>query len=234
MHDRALERDEKLRPRLGRNRADDPARHQEAEGVDRIGGVRNEHDIAGRGDRLGHVGEAFLRAEGRDHLRLGIEFHPEPARGKASLGAAEASDAFRGEKTGGVRLADRFDELVDHMLGLGQVRIAHAEIDDVRPAGAGLGLEGIDLLEDIRRQAPHPMEIAHRNTSPRIELRFIKPMARRGPVASETQGGKRDRPIAGRPAGSTSAFFAPPVPRPTFWRPAERPREARRVLCRPS
>ena len=52
------------------------------------------------------------------------------------------------------------------MLGRGQVRIAHAEIDDVGAAGAGLGLELVDLLEDIRRQAPHPVKIAHRSHWP--------------------------------------------------------------------
>ena len=52
------------------------------------------------------------------------------------------------------------------MLGRGQVGIAHAEIDDVGAAGAGLGLELVDLLEDIRRQTPHPVKIAHRSHWP--------------------------------------------------------------------
>ena len=38
------------------------------------------------------------------------------------------------------------------MLGRGQVWVAHAEIDDVRAAGASLSLELVDLLEDVRRQ----------------------------------------------------------------------------------
>ena len=134
--------------------------------MDRIGGVRDQHDIARRGDRLGHVGEAFLRAERRDHLRLGIELDPEPARVIAGLSAAEAGDAFRGRIAVGARLADRFDELVDHMLGRGQIRIAHAKVDDVGAAGASLGLELVDLLEDVRRQAPHPVEVAHRSYWP--------------------------------------------------------------------
>ena len=122
MHDRALERGEEFGAGLGRHRADDAAGHQEAEGVDRIGGVRHQHDVARRGDRLGHVGEAFLRAERRDDLRLRIELDPEPARVIAGLGAAQAGDAFRGRIAVGARLADRLDQLVDHMLGRGQVR----------------------------------------------------------------------------------------------------------------
>ena len=45
------------------------------------------------------------------------------------------------------------------MFGRGQIGVAHAKIDDVGAGGAGLGLELVDLLEDIRRQAPHPVKI---------------------------------------------------------------------------
>ena len=131
--------------------------------MDRIGGVGHQHDVARRGDRLGHVGEALLRAERRDDLRLGIELDAEAARVIAGLRAAQAGDALRGGIAVGARLADRLDELVDHVLGRGQVGIAHAEIDDVGAGGAGLGLELVDLLEDVRRQAPHAVKVAHRS-----------------------------------------------------------------------
>jgi len=149
-----------------------PPGHQEAEGVDRIGGVRDQHDITRRRDRLGHVGEAFLRAERRHHLRLRIELDAKPARVIARLGAAETGDAFRGRVPVGSRLADGFNELVDHMLGRGQVGIAHAEVDDVSAAGASLGLELVDLFEDVRRQTPHPVKIAHRSHWPWVLSRF--------------------------------------------------------------
>ena len=114
--DRALERDEELRRRLDRHRANDAARHQEAEGVDGIGRVGHQHDVARRGDRLRHVGEALLRTEGDDDLRLRIELHAEAARVIAGLGAAQAGDALRGGIAVGARLADRLDELVDDVL----------------------------------------------------------------------------------------------------------------------
>src|SRR6202020_1931956 len=76
--DRALERDEKFRPRLGRHGAYYAACHQEAEGVDRIGGGGDQYAIARRGDCLGHVGEAFLRSEGGAYLRLWFELAPQP------------------------------------------------------------------------------------------------------------------------------------------------------------
>ena len=131
--------------------------------MDRIGRIRHEHDVARRRDRLRHIGEAFLRAEGRHDLGLGIELHAEAARVIAGLRAAQAGDALRGRIAVGARLADRLDELVDHMLRRRQVRVAHAEIDDVGAGGASLGLELVDLLEDVRRQAPHAVEVAHRS-----------------------------------------------------------------------
>ena len=218
------------RRRLGRHRADDAARHQEAEGVDRIGRVRHQHDVARRGDRLRHVGEAFLRAEGGDHLRLGIELHAEPARVIARLRAAQAGDAFRGGIAVGARLADRLDQLVEHVLRRGQVRVAHAEIDDVGAAGAGLGLELVDLLEDVRRQAPHAVKVAHRS---QMSLGRCPGFAARRAVmvllASEPDAPQTDIAIAGRRGRSSSAFFAPPAARPPPWRPAERPAASRRA-----
>ena len=89
MH-RPLERVEEFRPRLGRHVADGAARHEEAEGVDRIARVGHQHDVARRGDRLRHVGEAFLRAERRDHLALRIELHAEAAAVIGGLRAAQA------------------------------------------------------------------------------------------------------------------------------------------------
>jgi hypothetical protein len=66
----------------GRHRADHAAGHQEAEGVDRIARVGHQHDVARRGDRLGDIGEAFLRAQRDDDLGVGIELHAEAARNR--------------------------------------------------------------------------------------------------------------------------------------------------------
>src|SRR4051794_18623911 len=79
MSDPPPHRLEKLRRRLRRHRADHTARHQKAEGVNWIARVRTENDVAGRGDRLGHVGKALLGAERRHHLGIRIEFDPKAA-----------------------------------------------------------------------------------------------------------------------------------------------------------
>ena len=92
---------------------------------------------------------------------LRIELHPEPARVVPGLRAPQAGYALRRGIAIGARLADGLDEFVDHVLGRGQVRVAHPEIDDVGAGGAGLGLELVDLLEDVRRQSPRVVKVRH-------------------------------------------------------------------------
>jgi len=77
------------------------------------------------------------------------------------LGPAQPRDAFGGRVAVGARAACGLDQLVDHMLGRRQIGIAHAEVDDVGAACARLGLQAIDLLEDIRGQALDTIEIRH-------------------------------------------------------------------------
>ena len=152
MGDRPLGGRKERRRRLGGNRANDAAGHQEAEGVDRIAGVRHQHHVARRGDGLRHVGEAFLRAERRDHLRIGIELHAEAALVIAGLGATQAGDALGRGIAVGAGFSHRLDKLVDDVLGGLQVRIAHAEIDDVGAPCPCRCLDAIELLENVRRQ----------------------------------------------------------------------------------
>ena len=133
--------------------------------MDRIARIGHQHDVARRGDRLRHVGEAFLGAERGDDLRVGIELHAEAARVIGGLGAAQAGDALRRRIAVGARLAERLLELVDDMRRRRQVRIAHAEIDDVGAGVAGRRLGAVHLLEHIGRQAADAVKFFHRSIS---------------------------------------------------------------------
>ena len=161
MPDRPLDAAQELGVRIfrgrcasgGRNVADRGAGNDEAELVNRIGRARYQDHIAGRRYGLRHVGEAFLRAERRDHLGFGVELHAEPARVVGGLRLAQARDALGRGIAIGARLADRLDQLVDDVLGRGHVGVAHAEIDDVGAARAGGRLQAVDFGENIRRKA---------------------------------------------------------------------------------
>ena len=129
--------------------------------MDRIARVGHQHDVARRGDRLGDVGEAFLGAERRDDLGVGIELHAEAAGVIAGLGAAQPGDALGGGITVGARPSDGVLELVDHMGRRRQIGIAHAEIDDVGPGIARRRLGPVHLLENVRRQAADAVKFFH-------------------------------------------------------------------------
>ena len=159
--DRTLQRLEELGRRIGGRRADDAARHQEAEGVDRIGRIGNQDHVARRGDGLRHVCEALLGAQSSDDLRVRVQRDAEAALIIIGLGAPQSGDPLGSGVTIGARAPRRLDQLVDHMFGRGQVGIAHAEVDDVGAAGARLGLEPVYLLEDIGRQALDAIKVRH-------------------------------------------------------------------------
>ena len=156
---RALEDVEEVRPRRGRDRADRGAGDDEAEGVDRIGRVGREHDVAGRGDRLGEVGEPLLRAQGDDHLAVGIELDAEAAGIIAGLGLPQAGDALRRRIAMRARIARDLGELLDDMGGRRAVGIAHAEIDDVLAPRPRRRLHRVHFGEDVGRQAADAVEI---------------------------------------------------------------------------
>ena len=151
--DGLVHRDEKIVIHARRDVAHGRAGYDEAEFVDRIGGIGHEDHVARRGDGLRHIGKAFLRAKRRHNLRVGIELHAETPLVIRRLRAPEPRNAARCRVAVGLRLGDRLHQLFDDVLGRGQIRISHAEVDDVFTARSGRGLELIHLLEDIGRQA---------------------------------------------------------------------------------
>ncbi len=93
MEDGALNRLEELRRRLRGYRADHAPGHQKSKGMNRIAWIGTQHDVARRGDRLGHVGKALLRAQRRDDLALRVEFDAETAAIIGRLSFAQAGNA---------------------------------------------------------------------------------------------------------------------------------------------
>ena len=190
--DGALEDREKLRRRIGRHRADHAAGHQEAEGVDRIARVGHQHDVARRGDRLRDVGEAFLGAERGDDLGVGIELHAEAARVIGGLRAAQAGDALGRRIAVGARLAERLLHLLDDVSRRRQVRIAHAEIDDVGAGVAGHRLGAIDRFEHVGRQTLDAVEFFHRRSLEKF--RDLRTSLEAQPCSTLSAGPSRSRP----------------------------------------
>ena len=157
----ALERWNEIGVGLCLHGADDAARHDEAEGMDRISRVGAKHHVARRGDCLRHVGEAFLRAQRSHDLAFRIELHAEPSGVIPGLRAPQSRNAARRRIAVCARIGHNLAKLVDDCLRGRQVRIAHTQIDDVGALRPGAGLQPVDLLEDIRRQSADLVKFFH-------------------------------------------------------------------------
>ncbi len=59
----------------------------------------------------------------------------------------------------GPGIAGGLAQLVDDVLGRGHVGVAHAEVDHVHALATQLGLDAVDLFENVRRQALDTMEV---------------------------------------------------------------------------
>ena len=106
-----------------------------------------------------------------DDLRLRIELHAEAALVVGGLRAAQTRYALRGRIAMRARLGDRLDQLVDDVLRRRQVRIAHAQVDDVGAACARRRLQPVDLGENVGRQTLDAVEVLVQGTPlPRLVL----------------------------------------------------------------
>ena len=154
-----IERGEEVGPGRGRNRADRGAGDDEAERMNRIARVGREHDVAGGGDRLGEIGQSFLRPERDDDLALRIEIDSEAPGIIAGLRLPEARYALGSRISVRARIAGDLGELFDDMGRRRAVGIAHAEIDDVLAPRARRCLHRIHFGEYVGRQAADAVEI---------------------------------------------------------------------------
>ncbi len=130
-----------------------------SEGMDRIGGIGYQHHVARRCDRLRKIGETFLRTQRGDDFGLRIDLHAKAARVIGAHRPPQTLYAARCAIAIGARVARRLDQFLHDMLWRRHVGIAHAEIDDVLTARACLGLQPIDLLEDVGRKPADAVEI---------------------------------------------------------------------------
>jgi len=166
MLDRTIQRTNEILIRLCRNRTDHTTRHDEAERMNRIGWIRAKHDIAGRRDRLRHIGEAFLGTKRRNDLCIRVELHTKTTRIILCLRTAKTGDALRRRISMRARVLNSFAKLVDDVLWRRQIRITHSEINDVGSSRSRRCLQAIYLFKDIRWQATDFMKFFRHDPVP--------------------------------------------------------------------
>jgi hypothetical protein len=93
--------------------------------------------------------EALLRADGRNDLAVRIEVDVEEHLVAIGDRQAKVRDPAAGAVAMVLRIVRRLGEFRDRDVGTRQVRVTEAEVDHVTTEGARLGLELVDLGEDV-------------------------------------------------------------------------------------
>ena len=160
-----------------------------------IGYVGSGHRTTSPGP-IGHqheMGQSLFGADHRHALAVGIHAHAAVALVPLGDPAAQVGQPARSRVAVIARVARRVADLVDHVIGRGQVRIAHAQIDHVLTGAPRGVLEGVDLRKHVGRK---PVDL-------------VEMVLKRGhdPCSGRTQGPKIIEEIP--PAQTASAQTAP-------------------------
>jgi len=162
---------EEVDARPDRHVADVGAGDHEAVGMDRVGRVRHQHDVAVVDRRQREVGEALLGTDGDDRLRVRVDRDVVARLVPVADRAPQARDALRHRVAMRVAPLRGLHQLVDDVLRRGLVRIAHAEIDDVLAPAPGSGLQLAGDVEYIGREPLDPGELMHGRGVSRLATR---------------------------------------------------------------
>ena len=127
------------------------AGEQGAHLVDRVARGGHQVDVLGVVDPQGQVGDALLGADEGEDLAPRVQFHPEALLIPAGHRLPEEVQAGVGRVVVGGGVLHRFHHLVHDEAGGGQIRVAHAQVDDIHPLGLDLSLLFVDRLEEIGR-----------------------------------------------------------------------------------
>jgi hypothetical protein len=172
--------------------------------VDRIGRVGREHDVARPDGHQDEVGEALLRADHGDGLAVRVELDAVASLIPLADRRPQVGDATGGGVAVIALVARRLADLVDDVIGGGQVRVAHAQVDHVL-AGAARGVAQLGhLRQHVGRQAQQLREVvsdAVGHGGPDSDRYPLAAIPLRGTFASLAAGHRRLRLT--RP-GSTS------------------------------
>src|SRR5207247_1408773 len=97
--------------------------------------------------------------DARQGLGVGIQVDPVVPFVPVADRQAELRQTTRGRVTVVARVLRRLDQLLHDRLRRRDVRVAHAEVDDILPGAAGSRLEVVDHGEDIGGKAPNASEL---------------------------------------------------------------------------
>jgi len=138
-----------------------PAGDDHGIGVDRVRRIGNQGDVTGFHDGQGQVRQPLLRADGGDGLGVGVQQDTVTPAVPVADRVPKLGDAPRCGVPVVARVARRLAQLLHDVGGRGQVRVAHAEVDDVLAPRPRLDLQLVHDGEDVGRQPLDPFELFH-------------------------------------------------------------------------
>ena len=141
-----------------RHAANRGARNDETKGVNRVAGVGREHDIARRGDRLREIRKAFFRPQGHHNFAIGIKIDAKTAAIIIGLRAPKTRNPFGRGIAMRLWVTGYFGKFFNNMRRGRQIRIAHAQIDNIFTCRTCRCPHRIHFCDDIRGQAFHAVE----------------------------------------------------------------------------
>ena len=210
-----------LAPGIEHRHGDDRgAREARAGQVDRVARARHDRAVARSEQHPHQVGEALLGPDRRHDLGVGIEVDVEEHLVAVGDRETQIRDAATRAVAVILRVVRGLGQLLDGHVGTGQIGIAEAEVDDVASVCARVGLQPVDLCEDVGRQAGDASKLHLGNvTQARLDAtsqsrrhrrrrRDDRPgRARRLRVHSSVAGNvslERSRPTSPRPSRTSS------------------------------
>ena len=120
--------------------------------MDRVTRVGNDYLVAWLDQRQHQVREAFFGADCRNRLGLGIDLDAVAARVPTRDFDAQIGNASRCRVAMISRIARGLDQFIDDRIGRGQVRVAHAQIDNVLAAMPRFHFQMVDDGKNIGRK----------------------------------------------------------------------------------
>jgi hypothetical protein len=137
------------------------ARDHRTINVNRVTGIRHEHDVAAVERRQHEMRDAFFRADRDNRFRVLVELDREAALVPIANRPPQPRNSFRHRIAVGIRPARRFDQLIEDVPRRGLVRVPHAEIDDVLPALARSSFELGSDIENVGGKTLDAGEFGH-------------------------------------------------------------------------
>ena len=130
-----------------------------AVGMNRVRRIRHQHCITGTNRGQGQMCQPLFRANGNNGLGFRVQFHLETVFVPITDSTSQTRNTTRHRVTVGIASLSHFNELINDMFGGRLVWISHTKIHNIFAARARFGLQVINNIKHIRRQAINSREI---------------------------------------------------------------------------